>query len=86
MTNPIDRQTELRSIASTAAEFLFDAKFSGSDADKDDLVEILRALEDCREEGRSIYPEIILTSNLEACVAPIFPVETVVCGEILERP
>jgi len=82
--------TAVRSIADSihdlAGTVLFEAGFSKKVLDKEELVEILRTLEDCREEGRALYPEILLTTRLEDCLKPIHPVQLVMCGESTERP
>src|SRR5438034_4276202 len=82
--------TAVRSIADSihdlAGTILFEAGFSKNAMDKEELVEILRMLEDCREEGKTLYPEILLTTRLDDCLKPIHPVQLVVCGESTERP
>src|ERR1700677_381589 len=82
--------TAVRSIADSihdlAGTVLFEAGFSKKVMDKEELVEILRMLEDCREEGRSLYPEILLTTRLNDCIQPIHPVQLIHCGESTDRP
>src|SRR6266540_7206489 len=82
--------TAVRSIADSiqdlAGTVLYEAGCSKKVMDKEELVEILRMLEDCREEGRALYPEILLTTRLSACIKPIHPVQLVLCGESTDRP
>jgi len=82
--------TAVRSIADSihdlAGTVLYEAGFSKKVMDKEELVEILRMLEDCREEGRALYPEILLTTRLNDCIKPIHPVQLVFCGESTDRP
>jgi len=58
--------TAVRSIAESihdlAGTVLFEAGFKNSVLDREELVEVLRMIEDCREEGRSLYPDILLTT------------------------
>lgn len=74
------------SIHDLSGRVLYEAGFSKSSMDPEELVEVLRMLEDCREEGRPLYPEILLTTRLEDCLKPIHPVQLVLCGESTERP
>lgn len=89
-TRPRKSPTAVRSIADSihdlAGTVLFEAGFSKKVLDKEELVEILRTLEDCREEGRALYPEILLTTRLDDCLKPIHPVQLVMCGESADRP
>jgi hypothetical protein len=82
--------SEVRSVTDLvqdlAGTVLFEAGFSKKVLDKEELVEILRTLEDCREEGRALYPEILLTTKLDNCLKPIHPVQLVICGESDQRP
>jgi hypothetical protein len=82
--------TAVRSIAESihdlAGTVLFEAGFKNSVLDREELVEVLRMIEDCREEGRSLFPDILLTTSLSDCLKPIHPVQLVICGESSDRP
>jgi hypothetical protein len=86
----MNEPTAVRSIAESihdlAGTVLFEAGFKNSVLDREELVEVLRMIEDCREEGRSLYPDILLTTSLSDCLKPIHPVQLVICGESSERP
>ena len=87
--NLLPNSSQVHSIAQWISEFggslLFEAGFAPADTDREELMEILRSLEDCREEGRPLYPDIILTSRREECLQSIYKAEFVCCGEIRER-
>jgi hypothetical protein len=82
--------TAVRSIAESIHDFagavLFEAGFKNAVLDREELVEVLRMIEDCREEGRDLYPDILLTTSLTECLKPIHPVQLIICGESSERP
>jgi hypothetical protein len=74
------------SIHDLAGAVLFEANFQNNVLDREELVEVLRMIEDCREEGRALYPDVLLTTNLGDCLKPIHPVQITICGESSERP
>jgi hypothetical protein len=84
--SPVAVRSIADSIHDLAGTVLFEAGFSKKVLDKVELVEILRMLEDCREEGRALYPEILLTTRLDDCLKPIHPVQLVMCGDSTDRP
>src|SRR5438045_4030793 len=69
-----------------AGTVLYEAGFSNDIMDPAEVVEILRMLEDCKEEGRALYPEILVTTKLDECLKTIHPVQRVVCSSSTERP
>ena len=87
---PKGESTAVRSVAESihdlAGAVLFEAGFGNSVLDREELVEVLRMIEDCREEGRPLYPDILLTTSLKDCLEPIHPVQLVICGESEDRP
>lgn len=74
------------SIHDIAATVLFETGFARTAIDKSEIVEILRFLEDCREEGRALYPEILLTTDLRKCLQGVHPLRVVMSGESEDRP
>ncbi len=83
---PLAVRSIAESIHDLAGTALFEAGFKNSILDQEELVEVLRMLEDCREEGITLYPDILLTTSLEDCLKPMHPVQVVMCGESSERP
>lgn len=88
--SPQKKSASFRSIADSiqdlAGTVLFESGFSKEVLDMEELVEILRVLEDCREEGRELYPEILLTTNLSSALKPLHPFQQIICGECTDRP
>jgi hypothetical protein len=84
----VNEPAAVRSIAESIHDLvgtvLFEAGFKNSVLDREDLVEVLRMIEDCREEGRSLYPDILLTTSLSGCLKLIHPLQLVICGESSE--
>lgn len=82
--------TSIRSLADSihdiAGTILFEAGFDQSVIDRAEVVEILRFLEDCREEGRALYPEILLTTDLHKCLHGVHPLRIVISGDCEDRP
>jgi hypothetical protein len=74
------------SISDLAGTVLYEAGFSNDVMDPEEVLEILRMLEDREEEGRALYPEILVTTKIGDCLRAIHPVQRVVCSSSAERP
>ena len=72
-------------IADTAGRILYSAGFNIDTITTEDVMQILRYLEDCREEGQAIYPDILVTTNLKTCLAAIRPKFVVNCGAVNDK-
>jgi len=74
------------SISDLAGSCLHQAGFPNQVISKEHVMEVLRYMEDCREEGVPLYPEIVLTTNLQLCLGAIRPMRMFVCGEVDNTP
>jgi hypothetical protein len=52
-----------KEVASAVGDFLYDEKFVRNDSLKPGILEIINLLSDYREEGKSLFPEVLLTDN-----------------------
>jgi hypothetical protein len=69
------------SISDLAGSCLHQAGFPNRVITKEQVMEVLRYMEDCREEGVPLYPQILLTTDLKSCLQAIRPSRVLVCGQ-----